>query len=252
MMFRYTRIMNMRMGRIAGILLSAFVMGLGCSNAAMQSSSADDFSERRKEMVRMQLELRDIENERVLEAMRQVPRHEFVPDDMQDQAYGDYPLPIGYDQTISQPYIVGLMTQLLEPKPDDKVLEIGTGSGYQAAILAELCGQVYTIEIVEELGKRARKLLTETMGYENMHVRIGDGYQGWPEHAPFDKIILTAAPEEVPQPLLDQLAEGGRMVAPVGGALQELYIITKDEEGIHRERVTGVRFVPMTGEAQEQ
>lgn len=191
-----------------------------------------------------------ITDPKVLEAMEAVPRHRFVPDAMKPNAYQDSPLPIGHDQTISQPYIVALMTQYLEVDSDDVVLEVGTGSGYQAAVLGEMAKAVYTIEIVAPLGRQSRALLEE-LGYKNVHVRIGDGYKGWEEHAPYDGIIVTAAPDHVPQPLLDQLKPGGRMVIPVGPqrSIQELVVITKDEDGgIHREIVEQVAFVPFTGD----
>lgn len=201
-------------------------------------------------MVRTQLERRDIRDPAVLAAMRRVPRHLFVPVAERHAAYTDWPLSIGHGQTISQPYIVGLMTQLAAPRRGERVLEIGTGSGYQAAVLAELGAEVYTIEIVRPLGERARALLTE-LGYENIHARIGDGYRGWPERAPFDAILLTAAPPRIPQPLLDQLAVGGRLVAPVGRGVQDLVVVTRDENGYRRRTITPVLFVPMTGRAQE-
>ncbi|HJL15595.1 MAG TPA: protein-L-isoaspartate(D-aspartate) O-methyltransferase [Sandaracinaceae bacterium LLY-WYZ-13_1] len=219
------------------------------------SEASDDPSaeraDERAEMVRTQLQARDVNDPDVLAAMRRVPRHRFVPSGRQRVAYADRPLPIGHDQTISQPYIVGLMTQLLEVEEGDRVLEIGTGSGYQAAVLAELGVEVYTIEIVEPLGERAARLL-ERLGYENVHTRIGDGYRGWPEHAPFDAVILTAAPPEIPEPLREQLAVGGRLVAPVGRGMQQLVVITRTEDGYRRERNIPVRFVPMTGEAQRR
>ncbi len=185
----------------------------------------------------------------VLEAMRHVPRHVFVPEDYRQEAYRNTPLVIGYNQTISQPFIVAHMTELLDIKPNHKILEVGTGSGYQAAVLGELCGEVYTIEIVPPLGKRAQTLLKE-LGYSNIHVRIGDGYDGWPEAAPFDRIIVTCAPENIPHPLLDQLAFGGRIVIPVGKPHQTQYmvVVVKDKNGqISRKRFYPVRFVPMTG-----
>ncbi len=191
---------------------------------------------------------------RVLEAVQAVPRHEFVPTDLQAHAYKDQPLPIGHQQTISQPYIVAIMTEALQLQPTDSVLEIGTGSGYQAAVLALLVEQVYTIEIVPELGRNAKTKLGE-LGYDNVVVRIGDGYKGWPDHAPFDCIIVTAAPDHVPQPLIDQLKVGGRMIIPVGPErdTQELLLITRTEDGqISEDRIELVRFVPMTGEAQER
>jgi protein-L-isoaspartate(D-aspartate) O-methyltransferase len=178
--------------------------------------------------------------------MARVRRHLFVPPDQRDAAYGDHPLPIGFGQTISQPYIVAFMTEALGVRPTDVVLEIGTGSGYQAAILGELAREVYTIEIVAELGERAERTLAE-LGYRNVHVRVGDGYQGWPDRAPFSRIILTAAPEEVPGALVDQLAVGGTMILPVGPVRgdQELRILTKTAEGVTTQRSLPVRFVPM-------
>ncbi len=214
-------------------------------------SEEDAFQTLRENMVRWQLQGRDVVSTPVLSMMRQVPRHKFVPLKIANRAYGDYPLPIGKKQTISQPYIVGIMTQLLEPAPGDTVLEIGTGSGYQAAVLAGLVKEVYTIEIVEELGETAEKRLAE-MKYDNVHVRVGDGYKGWPEHAPFDGIIVTAAPGHVPQPLKDQLKIGGRLVIPVGEEYQQLLVITRSEEGYEEKSVIPVRFVPMTGEAQRR
>jgi protein-L-isoaspartate(D-aspartate) O-methyltransferase len=207
--------------------------------------------EERERMVALQIANRGIEDPRVLQAMKKVPRHLFVPKRDQRSAYADHPLPIGYGQTISQPYIVAFMTEALACKASHKVLEIGTGSGYQAAILAELVESVFTIEIVEELGKQARGLLQE-LGYDNVRVHIGDGYRGWPEEAPFDTIIVTAAPDHVPQPLIDQLKPGGRLVIPVGGMFQELLLITKTPEGVSEESILPVIFVPMTGEAQDK
>jgi protein-L-isoaspartate(D-aspartate) O-methyltransferase len=202
-------------------------------------------------MVAEQIEARGIRNPLVLDAMRLVPRHRFVPPELQDQAYRDSPLPIGHRQTISQPYIVALMTQLVAPKRSMKVLEIGTGSGYQAAILAECVQEVYTIEILPELGRQAAELLEE-LGYQNIHARIGDGYDGWPENAPFDAILVTAAPATIPQPLLDQLAIGGRLVIPVGEFHQDLLVVSRTETGFERLTETAVRFVPMTGKAQDE
>ena len=183
--------------------------------------------------------------------MRRVPRHRFVPEAYRSEAYADYPLRIGHDQTISQPYIVGLMTQMAQVRTGQRVLEIGTGSGYQAAVLAELGAEVYSIEIVRALGESARALLGD-LGYRTVHVRIGDGYQGWPEHAPFDAIVLTAAPPAIPQPLLAQLTVGGRLVAPVGRDYQELVIITRTLDGYEQSAGIPVRFVPMTGRAQQE
>jgi protein-L-isoaspartate(D-aspartate) O-methyltransferase len=194
-----------------------------------------------------------VENPKVLLAMRLVPRHLFVPKEYQDLAYRNSPLLIGHNQTISQPFIVAHMSELLELKPEHRVLEIGTGSGYQAAVLGELCEHVYSIEIVAPLGKKAAKLLEE-LGYDQVQVRIGDGYEGWPEAAPFDRIIVTCAPESIPQPLLDQLATGGRMVIPVGGQYETQYMVevTKDKKGrISKKEHYPVRFVPMTGKSEE-
>ncbi len=194
-----------------------------------------------------------VEDPNVLLAMRLVPRHLFIPEEYQDLAYRNSPLLIGHNQTISQPFIVAHMTELLELKPEYRVLEIGTGSGYQAAVLGELCKHVYTIEIVAPLGKKAAMLLKE-LGYDQVQVRIGDGYEGWPEEAPFDRIIVTCAPENIPQALLDQLAPGGRMVIPVGGQYETQYMVevTKDKKGrISQKEHYPVRFVPMTGKSEE-
>jgi protein-L-isoaspartate(D-aspartate) O-methyltransferase len=198
-------------------------------------------------MVREQIEARGIRNPDVLRVMRQTPRHLFVPEPMRSSAYEDHPVPIGYGQTISQPYIVALMTELLEPHKDAKVLEIGTGSGYQAAVLAPLVRHVYTIEIVRELAESSSALL-KTLGYENVTVRWGDGYLGWPEEAPFDRIIVTAAPPELPQTLIEQLKPGGKLVAPVGSSVfgQDLIVVEKTRDGkIRRRSVIPVMFVPM-------
>ncbi|RKZ31794.1 protein-L-isoaspartate O-methyltransferase, partial [bacterium] len=192
-----------------------------------------------------------IQDERVLSAMSNVKRHLFVPEKYRAFSYTDQPLPIGEGQTISQPYIVALMTELLQLDGDEKVLEIGTGSGYQSAILAELADQVYTIEIIESLANSAEKLLNE-LGYENITVKCGDGYKGWEEHAPFDAIIVTCAPPYIPKPLIEQLAVGGIMVIPVGEYYQELMLVKKQKEGIVKKSVIPVRFVPMTGEGIEK
>lgn len=205
----------------------------------------------RERMVREQIQAREVRDLRVLEAMRKIPRHLFVPPEMQSYAYEDTPLPIGQGQTISQPYVVAFMTEALELKPPDHVLEIGTGSGYQAAILAQLAREVYSIEIVEALAKEARERLAR-LGASNVHVRSGDGYRGWPEAAPFDAIIVTAAPDHVPQPLVDQLREGGRLVIPVGQGEQSLIRIRRTPRGVERETLIPVRFVPMTGEAERR
>jgi protein-L-isoaspartate(D-aspartate) O-methyltransferase len=196
-------------------------------------------------MVKTQIEVRGIQNADVLAALQKVERHRFVPEKYVSQAYSDHPLPIGEGQTISQPYIVAFMTEVLNLRRSDKVLEIGTGSGYQAAILGELCDSVYTIEIVEVLGKRAA-LLLDDLGYENVQVMVGDGYKGWPEFAPFDAIIVTCSPTQVPQPLQEQLAEGGRMVIPVGDrGTQELVLLTKRDGKLRQDHILPVRFVPM-------
>jgi protein-L-isoaspartate(D-aspartate) O-methyltransferase len=199
----------------------------------------------RRQMVEQQIAARGIKDEHVLHAMRRVERHRFVPPAAARQAYADGPLPIGWGQTISQPYIVAYMTEALELRKEHKVLEIGTGSAYQAAVLGEIVDRVFTIEIVEELGRQAAALLAD-LGYENVRVRIGDGYGGWPEEAPFDRIMVTAAPDHVPQPLVDQLAVGGRMIIPVGRGYQELLIITRTDTGIVERRTIPVRFVPLT------
>lgn len=214
------------------------------------------FAEEREEMVTKTIRNRGITDEDVLGAMEEVPRHRFVPEEHRDQAYGDYPLPIGFGQTISQPYIVAMMTELLELEEGDKVLEVGTGSGYQAAVLAELPGvEVYTIEIVPQLAERAEETL-ESLGYDDVHCKQADGYYGWPEHAPFDAIVVTAAPDHVPQPLREQLAVGGRMVIPIGprGGYQTLWKFVKQPDGeMKAYNMGGVAFVPFTGRGvQEQ
>ncbi len=207
--------------------------------------------ETRHRMVRLQIESRGVRDAAVLAALREVPRHLFVPESYRRRAYRDGPLPLGYDQTISQPYIVAFMTEALQFKGDEKVLEIGTGSGYQAAVLAEVCDEVFTIEIVESLALRSRALLAD-LGYDNVHVRAGDGYRGWPEEAPFDAIIVTAAPDHVPKPLVDQLKVGGRMILPVGDQVQELVVLDKTAQGPILRSVLPVRFVPMTGEVRRK
>jgi protein-L-isoaspartate(D-aspartate) O-methyltransferase len=196
-------------------------------------------------MVDTQIRDRGIKDPRVLEAMRKVERHRFVRERDVELAYGDFPVDIGLGQTISQPYIVAYMTDALDVKPTDKVLEIGTGSGYQAAVLGELAREVYTIEIVPELAERSTRVLKE-LGYANVHVRSGDGYAGWPEHAPFDAVIVTAAPDHIPQPLVDQLKVGGHLVVPVGRGEQDLLVLTKTTQGLREEARLPVRFVPLT------
>ena len=230
------------------VLISAALAATSCG----QAPSVADFAAQRQRMVDQQLKPRGIKDERVLAAMAKVPREGFVPANERADAYEDGPLPIGYDQTISQPYIVAFMTEQLRPKPGDRVLEIGSGSGYQAAILAELVAEVYTVEIVEPLAKTAEAAL-QRLGYKNVHLKVGDGYKGWPEEAPFDAIIVTCAPDQVPQPLVDQLKDGGRMVVPVGERFaQQLYLLEK-QNGQLKESVTlPVRFVPMTREPQKK
>lgn len=222
---------------------------------AEKGTAADDeWSRLRHEMVAWQIEARGVRDRAVLEAMRTVPRHRLVPDDVRAYSYEDTPLPIGWGQTISQPYIVALMTELAQVRPGHRVLEVGTGSGYQAAVLAQMGAEVYTIEILEPLAERAARDL-QTLGYTNVHVRAGDGYLGWPEAAPFDAVIVTAGATHVPQPLIDQLKPGGRMVIPVGETLhnQSLRLLEKREDGSLEERdVLPVRFVPLTGPNAER
>lgn len=212
------------------------------------STEQDKYQQKREQMVNQHIKPRGISDKRTLEAMRSVERHKMVPEPLVPYAYEDRPLPIGNDQTISQPFMVAFMTQAIRPKPGMKVLEIGTGSGYQAAVLAEIVDEVYTIETVEELAESAKKKLRE-MGYDNIHFKVGDGYHGWEEHAPFDAIIVTAAPESIPPRLLEQLKEGGRMVIPVGptSASQTLRLVQKKKNGkITTENLLPVRFVPFT------
>ncbi len=210
----------------------------------------EDFEIKRQLMVEEQIVARGIRDQAVLEAMRSVPRERFIPEDQRNRAYDDGPLPIGLGQTISQPYVVALMTELMEVDSADIVLEVGTGSGYQAAILAEIADTVYSVEIICELQERADSTI-KALGYENVHSRCGDGYFGWPEAAAFDAIIVTAAPDKVPQPLLDQLKDGGRLVIPVGDGIQFLEVYSRDGDRFERRRSIPVRFVPMTGKAEE-
>lgn len=211
----------------------------------------DPFAEARDRMVVEQLASRDIDNERVLDALRRIPRHELVPDRIRPRAYDDSALPIGQGQTISQPYIVALMTQLVDPQPDHRALDIGTGSGYQAAVLSELVEKVFSIEIIESLADSARDSL-QSLGYANITVRHGDGYRGWKSEAPFDVIIVAAAPDHIPQALVEQLAPGGKMVIPVGKYYQNLILISKAQDGtVTEQSVAPVAFVPMTGEARD-
>ena len=249
--------MNMRRTALLWLLTALLVAcGAPASRPAEQPPSAtpmesqeEIWQARREEMVETQIRRRGVTDDAVLRVMETVPRHLFVPADAVNRAYGDFPLPIGYGQTISQPYIVAVMTELLAVSPGDRVLEIGTGSAYQAAVLAELTDDVYTIEIVPELCEQATDRL-RTLGYDAVEVRCGDGYYGWEEAAPFDGIMVTAAPDHIPQPLVSQLADGGRMVIPVGppGAYQVLWLLERDGEQITSRRMMDVRFVPLTGD----
>jgi len=229
------------------------ISALGLMVCTVASIAQDPYSEKREQMVNDQIQARGISDKETLNAMRTVPRHLFVPDNAQNKAYIDAPLSIGEGQTISQPYIVAFMTEILQLEESSKVLEIGTGSGYQAAVLAEIVEQVYTIEIVEPLGKKAQNIL-EILGYEGVKVRIGDGYNGWPEEAPFDGIIVTACVAKIPQPLLDQLAEGGRMIIPVGANNYnaQLVLVRKKNGKIRKRNVMPVSFVPFTRKSNER
>jgi protein-L-isoaspartate(D-aspartate) O-methyltransferase len=237
----------------AGLALMSCAGETGPDTGPRPATTSGNMEELRMRMVEEQIAARGITNEAVLEAFRTVPRHLFVPKDVQPMAYNDGAQPIGFGQTISQPYIVALMTDLARPSREARVLEVGTGSGYQAAILGQLFGDVYTIEILTELGRRAKRTLAD-QGYENVQVRVGDGYDGWPEEAPFDAIVVTAAPSTIPRPLMEQLAEGGRLVIPVGERTrgQDLMVLTRHGDDYQRKLVTGVLFVPMTGKAQEE
>ena len=216
------------------------------------AGGADEFAQIRERMVRDYVAPAGVSDPRVLESVRNTPRHQFMPRRFWDQAYFDMALPIGKSQTISSPFIVAAMTEAIEPEPTDKVLEIGTGSGYQAAVLSPLVSEVYTIEIVPELGEQAARDLSR-LEYTNVHVRVGDGFKGWPEQAPFDAIIVTCSPESVPQPLVDQLREGGRMVIPVGERYQQtLYLMTKQDGKLVQRALRPTLFVPMTGRAEER
>lgn len=214
---------------------------------ALFSTQTDNFSKKRGEMVKNQIQSRGVKNASVLDAMRKVPRHRFVPSDKISDAYEDTPLPIGYGQTISQPYIVAYMTEIINPKPVHRVLEIGTGSGYQAAVLSGIVSEVYTVEIVDELSKQAASRLTN-LNYRNVRVKTADGYYGWKEHAPYDAIVVTAAAEHIPPPLIEQLKEGGKMIIPVGSPfmVQELMLVEKYKGKIRTSAKMPVRFVPFT------
>jgi protein-L-isoaspartate(D-aspartate) O-methyltransferase len=243
-MFSWLQLLIVFVRRALIVLLSLALCLSACDS---QPASEAELFAQRKTMVEEQLAApgRDIRNGRVLDAMAAVPRHEFVPKALWKFAYSDDPLPIGYGQTISQPFIVAFMTEQLDPKPTDRVLEIGTGSGYQAAVLSRLVAEVYTIEIIEPLAKRAEADL-KRLGYNNVKVLAGDGYQGWPEHAPFDAIIVTCAPDHIPQPLVGQLRDGGRMIIPVGPSEnQQLYLLQKLGTKVEQQAILPVRFVPM-------
>jgi protein-L-isoaspartate(D-aspartate) O-methyltransferase len=229
----------------AAMLFAALVFS--CKPEAQNTKNVDSesyFADLRNHMVSSQIEKRGVRDKRVLTVMGRVPRHFFVPEPVRAESYNDSPVPIGFGQTISQPYIVALMTELLELDGSERVLEIGTGSGYQAAVLAELAGEVYTIEIIPELASRAESTLGK-IGYRNVHIRTGDGYLGWPEAAPFDALIVTAAPERIPQALVEQLRPGGRLVIPVGKGYQELFLGIKAAHGLDLKSIVPVRFVPM-------
>jgi protein-L-isoaspartate(D-aspartate) O-methyltransferase len=234
------------------VFLLSFVLLLGCNGVKEKQGEVktNKYEKMRMKMIENQIKARGIKDPAVLEALQRVPRHRFVPENLKNQAYSDEPLPIGSGQTISQPYIVAYMTEQLDLNGDEKVLEVGTGSGYQAAVLAELAGRVYTIEILPELADKAQQIINE-LGYENVEFKVGNGYFGWPEHAPFDAIIVTAAPEEIPDPLVEQLKLGGRMIIPVGDFFQELYLIEKTEEGIKKRKKLSVRFVPLQREPEK-
>ena len=233
-------------------ILLIFIIFLLVVMYEYEHNESDDYTKKRQSMVFNQLRSRDIIDSKVLQAMLTIPRHQFVDERIRESAYNDYPLSIGEGQTISQPYIVALMTQLLELKEGEKVLEIGTGSGYQAAVLAEIVGEVYTVEIYESLSKKSEKLLID-LGYRNIKFKVGDGYYGWEEYAPYDAIIVTCAPDHVPPPLLQQIKDdGGRIVIPVGGIwmVQTLMKIEKIEGKIKSKGIIGVRFVPMIGHSR--
>ena len=239
-------------GRLVGLHVSAWLFALlltGCAADAQEPLDARRAELARARMVDTQIRARGVTNRRVLDAMRTVPRHLFVPPSVRVQAYEDQPLPIGAGQTISQPYMVAVMTELLDPQPGDRVLEVGTGSGYQAAVLAELVSEVISIEIIPELAESARHRLAD-LGYHSVTVTTGDGYLGSPERAPFDGIVVTAAPKEVPPLLVDQLRVGGHLVIPVGGSSQTLQLLERTEQGVRRKKLFEVRFVPMTGKSR--
>lgn len=244
---------DLSMGRWRGVAWLAplcALIGLLASggNGGARAAQQDPFSLQRHQMVE-QVRHQGVTEDRVLDAMERVPRHLFVPEPLRGEAYSNQPLPIGSEQSISQPYVSALMASLLELDGDEKVLEVGTGSGYDAAVLSRLARQVYTIEIVEELGQRARRTLRQA-GFDNVHVRIGDGNHGWPEEAPFDAIILTTAPKEIPPALIDQLVMGGKIVVPLGSFIQSLEVYTKTGDGLVKRRVKPVRLGPMVSEPE--
>ncbi len=223
-----------------------------CAGSLPGFAADDDYRDERTEMVEVAVVREGITNRAVIQALLEVPRHEFVPTSLHKEAYVDKALPIGYQQTISPPYIVAYMTESLDPKPTDRILEIGTGSGYQAAVLGEICKEVYSIEIVSQLGRAAGKRL-EKLGYDNVHTKVGDGYKGWEEHSPFDGIIVTCSPESVPQPLVDQLREGGRMIVPLGERYQQVFYLFEKVDGrLKPTKLVPTLFVPMTGESEER
>lgn len=234
--------------------LSLFLITWLCGNRAdvLFAQQRDTFREQREQMVSQFIEREGVKNPRVLASMRQVPRHEFMPLAQRQQAYFDVALAIGFKQTISPPFIVAYMTEAIDPQPEDVVLEIGTGSGYQAAILSNLVRDVYTIEIVEQLARTAEERL-ERLGYKNVHVKAGDGYLGWPEHAPFDKIIVTCSPEDVPRPLIEQLKEGGKMIVPLGERYNQVFHLFEKRDGkLQAKKLINTLFVPMTGASEDQ
>jgi protein-L-isoaspartate(D-aspartate) O-methyltransferase len=245
---------------LACVLLAIAALGLaapGCAGGGTQKEGegagrpVDPYAASRQAMVDTQIASRGVTDSLVLRAMAKVPRHLFVPESVRSHAYDDTALPIGHGQTISQPYIVAVMTEAIGVRPGQKVFEVGTGSGYQAAVLAEMGVEVYTMEIVEPLAASAAELL-KSLGYKAVHVRAGDAYQGWVEHSPFDAVIVTAAPEHVPEPLIEQLKVGGRMVIPVGDQYQDLLLLTKTPDGVEKKSLGPVIFVPMTGEAEDK
>jgi protein-L-isoaspartate(D-aspartate) O-methyltransferase len=235
---------------LGALMLLVPILTLACELNGAPQPQGDDFARARERMVRETIESRGVHDSRTLQAMRKVPRHLFVPPTSLNEAYGDHPLPIGHSQTISQPYIVAFMTEALHLKGGEKVLEVGAGSGYQAAVLSEIAAHVYSIEIVPALADAARERLAR-MEYKNVTVRAGDGFLGWPEEAPFDAMMVTAAAPRVPPPLQDQLKDGGRLILPLGDFEQDLVVVTRKGSSFEQKRVLPVRFVPMTGKVRE-